>query len=69
MSAWALDCPNERLFFKNCKDYTAEQKCTLMTSVLKNRLGLRGKEFKTCRQHLPPRSAQPLRLLRRNTII
>ena len=52
ISAWALDCPNERLFFKGCKDYTAEQKCTLMASVLKNRLGLRGKEFKTCRQHL-----------------
>lgn len=52
MSAWALDCPKERLFFKGCKDYTAEQKCTLMASVLKNRLGLRGKEFKTCRQHL-----------------
>lgn len=52
MSAWAIECPNERLFFKDCKDYTSEQKYTLMTSVLKNRLGLRGKEFKTCRQHL-----------------
>ena len=52
MSAWALDCPKERLFFKGCKDYTARQKRTLMTSVLKNRLGLRGKEFKTCRHHL-----------------
>ena len=52
MSAWAMECPNERLFFKGCKDYTAEQKYTLMTSVLNNRLGLRGKEFKTCRQHL-----------------
>lgn len=52
MSAWALDCPSERLFFKGCKDYTVGQKCTLMTSVLTNRLGLRGKEFKTCRQHL-----------------
>lgn len=52
MSAWAIECPNERLFFKGCKNYTAEQKLTLMTSVLNNRLGLRGKEYTTCRQHL-----------------
>lgn len=52
MSAWAIECPNERLFFRGCKGYSPEQKYTLMTSVLKNRLGLRGKEFKTCRQHL-----------------
>ena len=52
MSAWAIECPNERLYFKGCKDYTAEKKSTLMTSVLTNRLGLRGKEFSTCRQHL-----------------
>ena len=52
MSAWAIECPTERLYFKGCKDYTVEQKHTLMTSVLTNRLGLRGKEFNTCRQHL-----------------
>lgn len=52
MSAWAIECPNERLFFKGCKNYTAEQKFTIMTSVLNNRLGLRGKEYTTCRQHL-----------------
>ncbi|WP_442862889.1 amidoligase family protein [Acutalibacter sp.] len=23
MSAWAIECPNKRLFFKGCKNYTA----------------------------------------------
>ena len=52
MSAWVLDCPSERLFFKDCKDYTQEQKGALMGRVLADRLGLRGKEFNTCREHL-----------------
>ena len=60
MSAWAIDCESNRLFFKNCSAYTAEQKATLMTNVLVNRLGLGGAEFKTCRQHLTaPFRSQP----------
>lgn len=52
MSAWAIDCQDNRLYFKGCAGYTAEQKATLMTNVLVKRLGLGGAEFKTCRQHL-----------------
>lgn len=52
MSAWAIECPNNNLFFKSTKNMTAEQKSKLMNNVLKNRLGLRGPEFKTCRQHM-----------------
>jgi hypothetical protein len=52
MSAYAIECPNNKLFFKSTKSMTTEQKGKLMNNVLKNRLGLRGPEFKTCRQHL-----------------
>ena len=52
MSAWAIECPNDRLFFKKSTGYTREQKYTLMRNVLIHRLGLRGPEFKTCRTHL-----------------
>ena len=52
MSAWAKSETTERLFFKPCGNYTQEQKAALMQRVLVNRLGLKGAEFKTCRQHL-----------------
>lgn len=52
MSAWAKAENTERLFFKPCGSYTQEQKAALMQRVLVNRLGLKGAEFKTCRQHL-----------------
>lgn len=52
MSAWAIGCHDDRLYFKSCASYTKEQKATLMTNVLVKRLGLSGAEFKTCRQHL-----------------
>lgn len=52
MSAWAIECPNDNLFFKSCANYSAEQKKTLMIGVLTKRLGLTGPEFKTCRLHL-----------------
>lgn len=52
MSAWAKAENTERLFFKPCGAYTQEQKAALMQRVLVNRLGLKGAEFKTCRQHL-----------------
>ena len=52
MSAWAIETDADRLFFKEVSHYTQEQKASLMNRVLKNRLGLKGAEFKTCRQHL-----------------
>lgn len=52
MSAWAIDCKDNDLYFKSIKNLTTEQRGKLMNNVLKNRLGLRGKEFKTCREHL-----------------
>lgn len=52
MSAWAIDCQDNNLYFKSIKNLTKEQRGKLMNNVLKNRLGLRGKEFKTCREHL-----------------
>ena len=52
MSAWAIDCKDTDLYFKSIKNLTTEQRGKLMGNVLKNRLGLRGREFKTCREHL-----------------
>ena len=52
MSAWAIETDADRLFFKDVSHYTQEQKADLMNRVLKNRLGMKGPEFKTCRQHL-----------------
>ena len=52
MSAWAIETDTDRLYFKEVSHYTQEQKGQLMNRVLKNRLGLKGAEFKTCRQHL-----------------
>ena len=34
MSAWAIECPDSRLYFKSCAHYTASQKEKLMTGVL-----------------------------------
>ena len=52
MSAWSIGCEKNDLFFKTTAGMTAEAKERLMNNVLRNRLGLRGKEFATCRQHL-----------------
>ena len=52
MSAWAIACPDNNLYFRSTANMTAEQKGKLMMSVLTNRLGLTGQEFKTCREHL-----------------
>ena len=51
VSAWAISEP-KRVSFRGTDDYTANQKATLMNSVLTNRLGLVGAEFKTARTHL-----------------
>ena len=52
MSAWAIACPDNNLYFRSTANMTTEQKGKLMMSVLTNRLGLTGPEFKTCREHL-----------------
>ena len=52
MSAWAIECPKDNLYFKGISGYTNEQKAAIMKRVLINRLGLSGPEFKTCRLHL-----------------
>lgn len=52
MSAWAIECPTDNLYFKGVAGYTPEQKAALMKRVLIKRLGLSGPEFATCRLHL-----------------
>ena len=52
MSAWAINCGNNNLYFKGIAGYTDEQKAAIMKRVLINRLGLAGPEYKTCRLHL-----------------
>ena len=52
MSAWSIDCKDNNLYFKSIKNLSSEQRGKLMGNVLKNRLGLSGREFKTCRDHL-----------------
>lgn len=52
MSAWAIECPNNNLYFKGISGYTDAQKAALMNRVLTKRLGLVGPEYKTCRLHL-----------------
>jgi len=51
LSGWAIES-KERIVFKSMAGYTAQQKVTIMRNILTNRLGLWGKEFKTCRLHL-----------------
>lgn len=52
MSAWAIEGKSTSLHFRTIKNYTMEQKKALMLRILKNRLGLKGKEFRTARLHL-----------------
>ena len=52
MSAWAINCPEGKLYFKSCKNYSNEKKAKLMKAVMINRLGMKGAEFKTARLHL-----------------
>jgi len=61
VSAWSISTPS-RISFRSSASYTPEKKIQLMRSVLTHRLGLKGKEFRTCRIHLlnPLRSAAGL---------
>lgn len=51
MSAWAINAGN-RMSYRDCSGYTLAQKERLMTSVLVNRLGMTGSEFRTARRVL-----------------
>lgn len=48
VSAWAITA-KDNMKYRGINNYTASQKVTLMKNVLTNRLGLTGREFKTCR--------------------
>ena len=51
MSAWAINA-GDRMSYRDCSGYTPAQKERLMTSVLVNRLGMTGSEFRTARRIL-----------------
>ena len=51
LSAWAIEAEN-KVVFRSMDGYTPEQKVTIMINVIRNRLGLVGKEFETCRLHM-----------------
>jgi len=51
LSAWAIQT-TKPIIFRSMEGYTPEKKVTIMINVLRNRLGLTGDEFKTCRQHM-----------------
>lgn len=51
MSAWAINA-NDNYHFMPITNLNKAQRGKLMESVLKNRLGLKGREFSTCRLHL-----------------
>lgn len=51
MSAWAINA-DDRMSYRNCSEYTAAQKERLMNSVLINRLGMAGNEYKAARRIL-----------------
>ena len=51
LSAWAIET-TKPVVFRSMEGYTPEQKVTIMINVLRNRLGLTGDEFKTCRLHM-----------------
>ena len=51
MSAWAINT-DKVPYFKDLSDASREQKAKTMKGFLVNRLQLKGKEFKTAREHL-----------------
>ena len=51
MSSWAINA-DKVPYFKDTADFTKEQKAKIMNGFLTNRLQLKGKEFKTAREHL-----------------
>jgi len=51
MSAWAINA-DKVPYFRDTKDFSQQQKAKIMKGFLVNRLQLKGKEFKTAREHL-----------------
>lgn len=51
VSAWAIQS-NDKITFHSADQYTPAQKVTLMRSILTQRLGLRGNEFRKCRLYI-----------------
>lgn len=52
MSAWAINAKDNLHFMKSAHYTDKAQRGKLMLAVLKNRLGMRGPEYKTARLHL-----------------
>ena len=52
MSAWAINAKDNLHFMKSANYTDKAQRGKLMLAVLKNRLGMRGPEYKTARLHL-----------------
>ena len=52
MSAWAINAKDNLHFMKSAHYTDAAKRGKLMLAVLKNRLGMRGPEYKTARMHL-----------------
>lgn len=52
MSAWAINAKDNLHFMKSAHYADKEKRGKLMLAVLKNRLGMRGPEYKTARLHL-----------------
>ena len=52
MSAWAINAPNTMHYVDSNKIASKAERGRLFESVLKNRLGMKGDEFKTARFHL-----------------
>ena len=51
VSAWAIESTT-KISFKNTTTYSPMQRANIWRNLLRNRLGLTGDEFKTCRHHL-----------------
>ena len=51
LSGWAIEA-EKKVVFHSMEGYTPDQKVTIMINVIRNRLGLVGKEFETCRLHM-----------------
>lgn len=51
MYTWSVNCESDpkKLYFKKITHLTGEQKAKLMRNMMKNRLGMKGAEFKTAR--------------------
>ena len=51
VSAWAIET-ERTVSFKDTSHYSPAEKFTIWKNLIRNRLGLTGEEFMTCRQHM-----------------